>query len=352
MSKRDKYSRSGAVEGEKKEMDYYKKFERSKMVPIYFKEHLEEVICRVNEEMNSGEKAAFVFLTDMHLYENTMSNIPLIREIGRNTPVKKVFCGGDIPWAFGTKEECLTVCYISLELLNKVKENMSLYIVRGNHDITIRESRQSETGYTMPYDGTRELIMPYQSDGIRGPENTMYFYMDDVEEKVRYIVVDTCAKHNTPEDCYWGVPYGFDEDQIQWLAGDALRPKDDAVWSIVVLGHVPCVPSLPSYSDKLKPLADMLKDFKNRRKGKYGDFSDTKAEFVAYICGHNHQDCSCIEDNTLFISTGSSARLYDDCWDRAEGTVLEELFDIYIVDKQNKRLKTVRVGAGESREFF
>ena len=332
-------------------MDYYEKFERVRAVPEYFKKHLSGLIHRCNTEIPAGEGGAFVFITDIHLYENPMSNIPLMREIGKNAPVNKVFCGGDFPWAFSSKEECLTDCYVSLELLSKVKEYMDLYIVRGNHDITARETRQSETGYTMPYDATRELIMSYQSEGAQAPDDAMYFYVDDESEKIRYIAVDTCAKHDTPENTYWGIDYGIDEEQLRWLTEQALRIENGEGWSVVVLGHVPCVPALPSHSDKLEPLAEILKDFKNKRKGKYGDFSDVQAEFVAYICGHNHHDCHCVEDNTLFISTGSSARLYDDCWDREKGTILEELFDIFIVDKKNKKLKALRAGAGESREF-
>ena len=333
-------------------MDYYKKYERVNAVPEYFKEHIADVIARCNHELGKiTDGAAFVFITDIHLHENPMTGIPLIREIAENTPVNKLFCGGDFPWAFGTKEECITDGYVSMELLAKLKDVMKLYIVRGNHEFTIREAGNSDKGYTMPYEQTCKMIMPYQSDGICAPDHAMYFYVDDTAEKIRYIIVDTCVKRDVPEETYWGTKNGFDTEQREWLTETALRLPDEDGWSVLVFGHVPCVMSLPSPSKALSELAEILKDFKNKRNGRFQDFSAVKAEFIAYICGHNHHDCHSVEDHTLFISTGSSARLYDDCWDRAEGTTDEELFDIYLIDKKNRTIKTLRVGAGVDREF-
>ncbi len=329
------------------------KFEWIKQVPSYFEAKLDGAIAKINEaEKSITDGGMFIFATDVHLYENQMSAVPLMKEIGEKTSVDKVFNGGDIPWAFGTKEKCLTESYIALELMSEVKENMRFYIARGNHDFTIKGGWEDDTGYTLPYKATRDILMSYQSnDAIVPDEEALYFYVDDEKEKIRYIVLDTCSRDHAPEEQYWGVKYKFDDEQAEWLANEALQINKGSDWSVIVIGHISCVPGVSSYSNALDEVAQILKDFKNKRKSAKWDFTSAKEEFVAYICGHNHQDRHSVEDNTLFISTGSTSALWDDCWDRALGTTDEELFDIFVIDKTNKTLKAIRVGAGEDREF-
>ncbi len=329
------------------------KYESSLTVPDYYNEKLraaEEKICRELEGVENGD--VFVFLTDVHLNANHMTCIPLIREIGKRTSVGKLFCGGDHPWAFGSKEKCIAEGFMTYDLFERVKNEMKVYHARGNHDFTIRTSRETVTGYTMPYKMTRDVIMSYQSDGICLPDgDACYFYVDDAEKKIRYIVVDTCSRRQGDESTPWGTRYGFDPEQAEWLANTALSFDDGEDWSVVVVGHIACVPEIASYDESLDPLAEILKDFKNRRAGRAWDFGNAKAEFVAYLCGHNHKDMHAYVDDTLFLSTSSSATLNDDVWKRAHDTDTEALFDVFIIDKDKRTLKTVRVGAGEDREW-
>lgn len=317
-----------------------------------FEEYLNYVVDQYKLEMENVKNGdGFIFITDFHFQDNDKISPILIREIGKRTDINKVFCGGDFPYAFGSKNDCIDDTVMSLELLSKVKDKMELYIARGNHDCTIRESSASTVGYTAPYNEVHKLLMGYNSAGTYGPKGKNYYYVDDNAHKIRYVVVDTSEIHKNEEQ-FWGILPGMCEEQLEWLATQALVMGDEGVgWSVIVIGHIPCDDGLADYCNELDDLANILKAYRNKTICKYGDFSNEKAEFVAYLCGHNHQDMDVQTDNTLFISTGCDAVYQDDIWGRVPGKISGVLFDIFIIDKEKKVLKTIRVGAGGNRMF-
>ncbi len=332
---------------------FYDKVKYSKTVPEYYKEHIKSKAEQCNETLKSIKNGAlFGFFTDSHVAPSRLTCVSLFKELGKTTPLDKVFFGGDIPWAFGEDQECLDDSIMFFELCENMKESVNLYYARGNHDIKTRHAPGTREGYVMPYDELCKTIMGYNSKGTVGPDGTMYYYVDDKENKVRYIVLDTWFSPSLEEDALWGTKFGMEKEEIKWLVNDALRIENGGEgWDIVAFGHVSCIPEVQSYESFLDCIAEIFTDFKNKRNGKYGDFTNEKSDFVAYICGHNHVDNDAVKDNTLFISTSSSAPLQDDVWKRVVGTVDEELFDVFVIDKDNKKLKAIRVGAGKDREF-
>ena len=312
--------------------------------PEYFKEQIQNKI----DAYNGIDACGFIFETDFHTKYNSMLSPAISKEIAKKTNIGYFFSGGDFPYAYGTKEESIDDTVSGIEALKTIRDTMKLFVVRGNHEITIKTTK--DTGYTAPYEFTRELVMEANSDGAKVHKNTMYYYVDDETNKVRYICVDTCDAPQEPEDTAWGIHYGFSEEQAVWLANEALKVPDDE-WYVIVLGHVSCVPEICGYEEVLDPLRNIIKDYKHKRSGKFADFTDYKGKFVAYICGHNHRDLDCVEDNTLFISTGCSGTFNDDVWKREEGNISEILLDIFALDKNAKKLYAIRIGAGADREF-
>ena len=309
-------------------------------IPQYYNEHLKEKI----DKYNSLDVCGFIYETDFHTKYNSMLSPVISKEIAKKTNIDYFVCGGDLPYAFGTKEEAIEDSVDAIEALKTVKDTMKLFVVRGNHDITIKTTK--ETGYTAPHEMTRKLIMEANSEGAVAHKDRIYYYFDDETNKIRYICLDTCDAPQKGEDDFWGLVYGFSEEQGEWLSNVALDIPDDE-WHVIVTGHVPCVPEICAYAEEILPLAEILKDYKNKR----GKFSNHKGTFVAYICGHNHKDLDATIDDTLFISTGTSPIFKDDIWEREEGTISEILMDIFAVDKANRKLYAVRIGAGEDREF-
>lgn len=331
-------------------MSYETQRENARRVPEYLSGSLDAAAARLSQQRHD---AAFAFVTDTHIHAGSMSCVSLLRALAERCGLERVFCGGDFPWAFGSREDCLRDARESLELLGSLRKDMDVYLARGNHDFTIRTSWEDTSGYTMPYAQTAQLLSEYTSLDVCRPGQETYYYVDDAAKRVRWIVLDTCLKADSPETQSWGVKYGFDEAQAKWLAEEALRFADGGEgWAVFAVGHVPCGP-LP-YAETmggLDRLTALLKDFKNRRAGELADFTGAKAELVAYLCGHSHVDSDAVEDNVLFVSTSSSACLQDDVWKREWGKASEELLDLFLLDRTARRLDAIRLGAGESRTF-
>ena len=238
----------------------------------------------------------------------------------------------------------------ALNYLDPLKDDMDLYIARGNHDATVRNSQEDPRGYTMPYGRVQQYFAAHNSSAAGTVNGKLYFYADDVQTKTRYVILDTSEEH-MGQDQGWGVKTGMLEEQLCWLCDTALQFPNGAGWSVVVMGHIPCVPELPAYGCELDPLAAVLRAFKNKTVCKFADFSKSEAELVLYLCGHNHMDRHCVDEGVLHVSTGCDAYCQDDGLPRCVGTVNNTLFDLLLVDKDRKTVEVFRIGAGQSRKF-
>ena len=329
-------------------------------LPSYYVENVQDAVARYQAIRNNIIGDSFCFLTDTHLYANSLHAGALLRYIGKNSDCRKVFCGGDTPPAHnsGASEEYLkNQAAIWLGQVRKAKGEMAYYGMRGNHDLYAFTSSAETTVFRLPYDSAWGLVC-----GANGPvtktggQGTMYYALDNAQARIRYICCDTSDTSDTRADSYEIMR--VTTAQLQWLAATLLETP--AGWSIVVLGHVPASEMLFGFPSgyesairELGALGTLLKDFKNRRVSTYGDFTSAQAELVAYVCGHAHCDQSAMDDGLLFVGTTCDSRsqiarstegIPD--WTRTKGTVSEQAIDIFTVDTQNKKLYATRVGVG------
>lgn len=319
--------------------------------PMFYDAHIENVIqayCDARAKVTNA--SSFVFLTDVHIHLNGRASVPLIRKISENTDVKTVLCGGDLCWAWGSEAECLFDLESALAYLDPIREKMNMYIARGNHDVTVRNSWEDDRGFTMPYEQVQKYFAQHNSPANGTVEGKLYFYADDMETKTRYVILDTSERHLSREHG-WGIVSGMELAQLRWLCDVALRFEDGTGWSVVVVGHIPCTQQIPSSNPVLEPLERILTAFKNRETCEYGDFQDSKAELILYLCGHNHKDRDAVSGNVLHISTGCDAYCKDDGIPRPIGSVENTLFDLFLVDKDKRIVQVFRIGAGKDRDF-
>lgn len=97
------------------------------------------------------------------------------------------------------------------------------------------------------------------------------------------------------------------------------------------------------------------------------DFSsvDVSTEFIAYICGHRHEDwigyyyhstnmqlCLCVTTgNGLYGDASYRAWSNQSDLPRGDKDVCQDAFNMYAIDRTNKRIKVVRVGADVTEDF-
>lgn len=332
-----------------------------------------------NTDFNIG------FITDTHWEENYDANRPYevygrtkyYDSLNHLSNIQKLdglvdtfICGGDNTES-GSR---------SLDIIKKQSEIFALkastvesdnFLLLGNHDQG--SSRLINYGYDktqLPFDDyihqddIKELWSTnYNENGELRDGDSLYFYKDYPDKKIRLIGINT---NDDPEiktdDGYEKyLPIWLEavrQQQLDWLANTALRnvPED---YHVVVFGHAHLDPSLdgsshnnPERHVNFDILLNMLNAFKNGQDysgvSSIADFNvSVNAEFskqgprtlVGYFCGHVHQQLvreyagikNYIFDNSFFEGTD-------------DGTEKQDSWAVIAIDTANRKIKIYGFG--------
>ena len=285
-------------------------FDTKVSVPDYYyaNSYLDNKISRINT-LASGCAAtgdSFIFITDEHWEKNQKQSIPLISTINESCHIDKVISGGD------------TADSPSEDFCNKLRKAFPhrIYHVAGNHDWF------PEDGNLMYY-----YMDAYNVDQIGNPENH-YYYVDNPQKKIRYIVLNRYKKANNE----W-INMNNDSEQVSWLTNEALNVESG--WSVLVFVH------FISASESVTLVLDNAKN--------------NGIDVIAIIAGHTHYDAvrhtnggipmifTTCDKNSAWIKDGVD----QEPWlteDRSSGTIYEQAFDVFVVDRENKTITAVRIG--------
>lgn len=296
-------------------------------LPSYYPSYLDEKCERIKELMESagGNGDTFIFITDQHMDNNCAKNahqsFKLIKYIADKCRINKLFMGGDL--INGGSET------LADEFRQAIGGRM--YAMCGNHEY-LSDGKDKDLAYW--YTATTE-------DEIGNPDRR-YFYVDNPKNMVRYIVLNSYAE-STGQG---GASAGYEQDQLDWLV-DAMDVETG--WAIVILTH-----SFYAVPDMTSPEMTIT-----TAKQAVLDLIDTNAtgHDVFIIQGHTHVD-------GIKTSTGGIPILIttSDKWAKADGsdqyepwlhartvgTITEQAFDVCILDKDQRKITAVRIGAFSS----
>lgn len=80
--------------------------------------------------------------------------------------------------------------------------------------------------------------------------------------------------------------------------------------------------------------------------------------FIGLVCGHIHRDYATTDSTYGYpiIATscdvgGTGRTQYDPVNGATPGTTDEHILDVFVIDKENKTINTIRIGAGQNRTF-
>ena len=82
------------------------------------------------------------------------------------------------------------------------------------------------------------------------------------------------------------------------------------------------------------------------------DFTNAKGEFIAYFHGHEHQDMDYIRDSIKDIASRCDGReeyTEEVRAERVAGTVTEQSFDVFTINKKTRAIHATKIGAGDDR---
>lgn len=325
------------------------------VLPAYFNEMVEENNRKVNRIMSEMQKPlCFVFFSDGHIRQNSMSSVPIIRSVLENTGVRDVIYGGDTISGWVDND----MMYEDIRYFDRAYSFASPYIVRGNHDMEGKEFELSEVGFiASETDVRRELFPSLPGDTDRKPESTYYTFRRDGEKAV-FIVIDTNEVHErvVNPDGSWGSYVYPSEEQLKWFASALLAVPEG--YSAVVVGHTPVYRELAWAYEHSLIFGDIIEAY-NRRgticiAGTEIDFSGAHGRVIMTLCGHGHVDDFFVTPTgnlayeiTCDANIDNGGGIYPRTW----GAVSEAAVDVVMIDVSAGRFCTVRYGGGIDREF-
>ena len=345
-----------------------------KGVPGYWRESIDRAEARIRN-LSARCDDAFFFITDLHIPSNHRASGRLLAALTAETGVRKVFCNGDLPEAYGGRESIdRTIAdYRRLWVAEVERAGGEFYAAKGNHDFTIRDNQSSTNGFTYSGREAHDIIMDtaaIKANAVTNPGDpeACYYYVDFPEKRIRWIVADTTDSIRTDRS-YWAVKYGMGEKQLQWLAEKALATIP-AGWSALVLNHIPLTRIVSTEWDDvpalMAPWRKLLEAYQNRGKATVGDreydFSDASGTILCNLTGHEHCERQTFQNGIWHITQPSDAAYNADFrygsapWggdfpDKKKGTPYEQTFDAVHVDLAAKALHFTRIGGGGNRTF-
>lgn len=320
--------------------------------------YIDDKIDKINSNSSIASGVNFAYITDTHYGDNAGQSGKLLKYIKENTAISTVIFGGDIVRSYGTKNDA----WNDVKMYTDLADNMGIvYGTKGNHDITIRASASSTTGWTAPQSTIYDILNRRNERLIdNGINSKSYYYFDNKIQKVRFIVLDQYEDVQSGETTYWGTKSKFSQEQLDWLINDTLNIDG---YTLVVFTHSPSDNAMQYYSPYLDAVQKLLVAVANKQHFIYNqngltanaDFSNTKNTVACHLSGHAHIDETHVDNGVLSIGVLCDAAYNDDPQykdkPRTKGTINEQAFDIVSLDTSKRTIKLVRIGQGNDREF-
>lgn len=305
-------------------------------IPQYWKEHLDDRVSQIRSALGEAgwNKSAFLWYTDVHWSYGYQKAPMLLKYLYEHTPINKVAFGGDIVAKEGDDNETMSYLW---EWRYQIRDLPNHHSVPGNHDDGNDVDNRFDDEYIYAY-----LLAAEETQDVMRGESGLYYFIDDLSEKTRYLYLDTATKDGNIIN---------DEGQQKWLQNVLVSTPDQ--WHIVAIAHIwrnvdyhadPPVDSGFSYGGSY-----CLEQFDmyNAREGEYSE-CNARVEFC--IGGHTHTDGDFRSEGGIpVIITETDSYIVRSGLDCVEGTISEASINAIVADYKNKIVNVIRIGRGSSR---
>lgn len=317
-------------------------------IPEHYVTHINQKVAELNA-MSSD--LMFGFITDTHYngYSNKKHSKSLINNLCNDVKlITRFFNGGDLinTGADYTKAEIIRNIMKAADY-TRPDCPVPQYMILGNHDTgeDYPGGVKVDAKLTAEEFAIASGLYSNFEDMVFDPLNCTQYYIDDKDLAVRYIVLSANLKTLTGETF---------TDTWRFLAESLLSAGDRTifVFNHIIRGSDLAIPPF------IQTIFDALDAYKARGTFTYSgatyDFSSAQGTIAALIGGHVHKDIA--EETTdhipvIMTTTDNATAEIGDGVSRTENTVNEQAFDIFCVDLEHRRIKTVRIGSGSDRNF-
>lgn len=358
-------------------------------IPAYFQDGMTQVVNSL-ASIQRPDTLSIIFVTDTHYATGGYSDITLMSRSNQHmrnavylthqVPIDLTIHGGDLTDGNEPKNQELDDFQEAASSL-WYNNNSPVVFVNGNHDDASlydqSHGNNDMENVLMPGDRYSILKNMISSDFCMntGFENRLYGYQDFLTQKIRVICLNDFERpymlDSNGKNKYWshGVS-GILQDQLSWLANVALK-LPGAGWSVLIFIHNPLDGIFGGWSIiNGDCLMGILQAYQNgsayhASSNATDQTVDVQADFttqgpqeiIAIISGHIHYTSSgklpSLND-TLCIQTADCLARNDfpgQMPDRPFPKFDEDTWDIFTVDRLNRKIYATRFGAGADREF-
>lgn len=347
-------------------------------IPDYWKPLLEEKIEKIKKlQAEGGENCtSFALIADLHWSHNAQKSPALLKKVMDDCGIPYYFNAGDtVASAPFCDPEFIRLEFEESRAAFKAIEDKCLMSI-GNHD-GVYSTFEEPNDYKENLTKEERFAYFYQwatvyKNRVFG-EDYSYYYADDKKNKIRYVVLNT---HDIPSDekdengfAKYNVfsQYQIRQTQLNWFAHVALDVPDNS-WSVVLCSHENDSADEGYHTANRDLLVGVINAFKTRGKfeGKTDlpekswcnasisvDYTNRGGNFIVWVAGHMHEDRMVERDGIVSVCTDSDscgwASMVKPLHDL--GTTAEHRFDVFTINKKEKKVYITRIGFGEDREF-
>ena len=312
-----------------KAVDYEKVRDPRLQIPDYYFEggYLENKVSSIRELMfnASGWYDAFFFITDFHYEWNQLHSPALIRYLAKRLNIVRLFNGGDMHNDWNA--------YYDDEALQLIRSGFDgkIYNVVGNHEYK---------GTYMTDPAVWTILNSMHDDIVIGDAGRSYYYVDNKAQKNRYIILNAYTDGGDQPSVY------FEQSQQNWLRDTALNLE--AGWGAIIFIH-----AIYEIGNATNPVRWKINGVTDELCSIVDSYSGN-GEIIAIIAGHAHRDKITSTPNgvPIIITACDKNGIYyvteddpDILIPRESGTKEEQAFDVFVVDKGNRVISAVRIGA-------
>lgn len=316
-------------------------------VPGYYGSHLNAKLAEIRK-LQKDELDGFYFITDMHYPANYGSSPALIEYLENNSARRPIVFGGDVLTYVNEMTEGMPQQISALEQMHGVAP---VLWARGNHDIvnyTGKKEWITAKRKAISAENSAELLArfrPLSAVSNASDPYTTYFYYDNPAAKLRYIVFDTSDKLQDDN-----MQDGISKTQRRWIIEQAVMGAPEG-YRLMFFAHRPFLGESGKQQEDVTAFLSALSLHSTYEKGdvSYDFGTRPDLELVGVMCGHKHTDYS-----KQFPGGQYQINVAADCFYSRAGkmnTVEEQCFDYVSIAKDGHTIRTVRIGAGEDREF-